>query len=452
VIDIGTAGTKRRTKDGAHVYSAAGAVDWNERWPKTPPPLAEVYGEEVAKLVANKPEVPHAEQAWEHWRKLGSPRFHVAPMVDQSELAFRMLCRKYGCDSAYTPMIHSRLFVEDKNYQDEIFETTGDGADRPLWIQFCANDPELFVTAARKIQQHGDYIDLNLGCPQRIARRGNYGAFLMDDIPAACAVVRKGATELDTPMSVKIRVFDDVARTIDYARQLEAAGAMLLCVHGRTREQKAIGSFPADWDQIRAVREALSIPVLANGNVDSYEAALQCMDYTGCEGVLSAEQLLEDPKLFWRREGDPSTKRVAAEAPRMLREYLELLREYPQPIRMVKAHIFKLLGAWLQEHFDLMAVVTQRGLAPLDELIDMTHELERRIVACGREYPIPAVNHDALEKRKQKAARKRAMYEQRREARLEAGDKLKRKAEQDEDDAGEEQGMVGGHKDKVQHV
>lgn len=83
-------------------------------------------------------------------RKLGSPKFHVAPMVDASELTFRMLCRKHGAEAAYTPMIHSRLFVEDKNYRELNFKTAE--GDRPLFIQFCANDPAVFLEAGRLVQ------------------------------------------------------------------------------------------------------------------------------------------------------------------------------------------------------------------------------------------------------------------------------------------------------------
>ena len=131
--------------------------------------------------------------------------------------------------------------------------------DRPLWIQFCSNDPEDLVNAATYVQSYCDYIDLNLGCPQRIARKGNYGAFLMDQIPLVERMVSEAAKRLETPISVKIRVFEDVRETIRYAKRLEAAGAYLVCVHGRTKEQKHIGSHPADWEQIRAVREALQV-------------------------------------------------------------------------------------------------------------------------------------------------------------------------------------------------
>lgn len=107
----------------------------------------------------------------------------------QSELPFRMLCRKYGATAAYSPMMHARLFAESPAYRAEHLSTCP--ADRPLFVQFCANDPQVLLAAARHVDDgRCDYVDLNFGCPQRIAKRGNYGAFLMDDLPTVEALVR----------------------------------------------------------------------------------------------------------------------------------------------------------------------------------------------------------------------------------------------------------------------
>eukprot|EP00171_Calliarthron_tuberculosum_P011142 IDg11142t1 len=120
----------------------------------------------------DKDKAEHVARAWEHWRALGSPRYVVAPMVDGSELAFRTLTRRYGAELAYTPMMHSRLFSEGEKYRAENFTT--DASDRPVIAQFCANDPKLLVSAAQHVQSHVDAVDLNLGCPQGIAKRGKY--------------------------------------------------------------------------------------------------------------------------------------------------------------------------------------------------------------------------------------------------------------------------------------
>lgn len=127
---------------------------------------------------------------------LKSPKFIVAPMVDASELAWRILSRYYGAQLCYTPMIHSALFADPKNakYRLEQFdlESNEEGSpdlDRPLIAQFCSNDPQTFLEASKLISGTAespsnkvDAIDLNLGCPQGIARKGKYGAFLMDHL------------------------------------------------------------------------------------------------------------------------------------------------------------------------------------------------------------------------------------------------------------------------------
>ncbi|KAJ7566446.1 hypothetical protein O6H91_02G103600 [Diphasiastrum complanatum] len=141
----------------------------------------------------------HIQAAWEHWRKLREPKLIVAPMVDQSELPFRMLCRKYGATAAYTPMLHSRLFVQDPKYRSSEFSTCPE--DRPLFVQFCANNPNTLLEAARIVEPYCDYVDINLGCPQRIAKRGNYGAFLMDDLPLIRTLVSTLARNLSVPVS-----------------------------------------------------------------------------------------------------------------------------------------------------------------------------------------------------------------------------------------------------------
>ena len=105
------------------------------------------------------------------------PLLVCAPMVDQSELAFRLLSRRHGSNLCYTPMLHSRMLITQKTYKDEHFTTCAE--DRPLVAQLCGDDPETLLKAARMLENEVDAIDLNFGCPQGIARRGHYGSYLL---------------------------------------------------------------------------------------------------------------------------------------------------------------------------------------------------------------------------------------------------------------------------------
>ena len=154
-----------------------------------------------------KEDVPHADAAWTWFKtRMNSAKYWVAPMVDQSELAFRMLCKEHGAEAAYTPMLHARIFNEHAAYREEHFTSTFDhpAKDRPLLAQFCANDPEILLDAARRVEPYVDGVDINLGCPQRIAKKGKYGSFLMNDIPLVESMVKKLAENLSVPVTVKL--------------------------------------------------------------------------------------------------------------------------------------------------------------------------------------------------------------------------------------------------------
>ncbi|KAH7365042.1 hypothetical protein KP509_18G006200 [Ceratopteris richardii] len=323
--------------------------------------------------------------AWKHWRKLGEPKLIVAPMVDQSELPFRMLCRKYGATAAYTPMLHARLFAECAKYRAGEFTTCPE--DRPLFVQFCANDPEKLLAAAQLVEPYCDYVDINLGCPQRIAKRGNYGAFLMDDLPLVQSLVKKLAANLSVPVSCKIRIFPKLEDTLSYARMLEEAGCSLLAVHGRTRDQKDGKVIRADWSAIKAVKQALNIPVLANGNIRCLKDVHECLRETGADGVISAESLLENPALFagyhladaTPDDGNPEdANETELDQPKLLLEYLDLFEKYPVPQRMVRAHVHRMLGNWFRKHPDVREELNKESKLSKDFLESLVRSLQDR--------------------------------------------------------------------------
>lgn len=311
---------------------------------------------------------------------LKSPKYILAPMVDQSELAWRVMARRYGAHLCYTPMINARLFVENPAYRKE--HLPDETFDRPLIVQFCANDAEMFLAAARLVQDKCDGVDLNLGCPQDIARRGHYGSYLQEEwdlISKMISIVAKG---ISVPITAKIRIFPSVEKSVKYAQMIESAGASLLTVHGRIREQRGHATGLADWAQIKAIKEALSIPVIANGNILYFEDIEKCISETRCDGVMCAETQLYNPALF-------SGKFIPARD--LALEYLDICEETLVPSSSIlRSHLFKIFKHLLPHHTDL-----RESLATAPDLLSMreiSKSLGERLTREDKEDEFPPYN------------------------------------------------------------
>ncbi|KAK4123973.1 Dus-domain-containing protein [Parathielavia appendiculata] len=306
----------------------------------------------AAAATAKKPKL-HGRAFYE---SIGSPKYIVAPMVDQSEFAWRMLSRSFLPDSeksrllAYSPMFHARLFGEDQKYRDRHFQPTkpdsdalfldGNPAiDRPFFVQFCANDPQALLTAAKLVAPYCDAVDLNLGCPQGIAKKGHYGSFLQEDQELIHRLIKTLHENLDIPVTAKIRILDTKEATLKYAQNVLSAGASILTVHGRRREQKGHLTGLADWQIIRYLRDSLppETVLFANGNILQHEDLENCLAATGADGVMSAEGNLSNPGIFaappppgqeprgyWRGKDGRGGWRVDE----VFRRYLDIMHQY----------------------------------------------------------------------------------------------------------------------------
>ncbi|KAI1413031.1 FMN-linked oxidoreductase [Hypoxylon sp. FL1857] len=312
------------------------------------------------------------------YESIGSPKFVLAPMVDQSEFAWRMLTRSFMTPAenskllAYTPMFHARLFEEAAKYRESHFEairpaTLNSGAsashptsvsanpdqppqpipfldgnpafDRPLFVQFCANNPEHLLAAAKLAAPYCDAVDLNLGCPQGIARKGHYGAFLQEDQELIFKLINNLHKNLPIPVTAKIRILETKEDTLAYAKNVLAAGASIITVHGRRREQKGHLTGVADWEYLRYLRENLpkETVIFANGNVLQHDDIQRCLEATGADAVMSAEGNLSDPAIFaeppppgqerreyWRGKDGKGGYRVDA----VFRRYMDIIHQY----------------------------------------------------------------------------------------------------------------------------
>ena len=250
---------------------------------------------------------------FEFYRAMGSPKYICAPMVDQSELPFRLLCHKYDVDLCYTPMIHSRHFLIQSRYRNSVFETCAN--DKPVIAQFCGNNSEILYQAASLVCDKVDAIDLNFGCPQGIAKRGNYGAFLLDQEEIMYKLIstlyekitlkqmkkyknEKNNCKYPCQITCKIRIKLNENETIKMCQNLEKCGIALLAVHGRTRFEKKQSQHGCNWDIIKKIKKSLNIPVFANGGCQTLMQVKKCLQYTKCDGYMAAEPLLCNPAMF----------------------------------------------------------------------------------------------------------------------------------------------------------
>uniref|UniRef100_A0A3B3T7L3 tRNA-dihydrouridine synthase n=1 Tax=Paramormyrops kingsleyae TaxID=1676925 RepID=A0A3B3T7L3_9TELE len=220
-----------------------------------------------------------------------------------SKLAFRSLVRKYDCDVCFTPMIIAADFMRSSKARDSEFTTNR--ADRPLVVQFAANDPQTLAEAASAVAPFSDGVDLNCGCPQRWATAEGYGACLINEPELVRDMIRQVRSRVENPkysVSIKIRIHKDLRRTVDLCQKAEMAGVSWVTVHGRTAEER---HQPVHYDAIKTIKDSVSIPVIANGDVKSLKDVESTYLHTRVDGVMAARGLLANPAMFAGYENTP---------------------------------------------------------------------------------------------------------------------------------------------------
>jgi len=312
---------------------------------------------------------------YDWYKSIGSPKYICAPMVNQSELAFRMLTRKYGCDLAYTPMFHARLFATSHKYREQQFSTAP--GDEPVIVQFCGDDPEMILQAAKHVEKDCCAVDLNLGCPQGIAKKGHYGSYLLKETDLIERIVETLANELSIPVTVKIRkVGENLEETLHLCDVIQAAGASALTVHGRTKEQKGPLTGLVDWETCRIIKERMKIPVFVNGGIESFADVQECFRVTGCDAVMSSEALLESPCLF---------ANVTIPQDQLVLEYLDMVEKYGCNQKIVKEHLFRFLYAGFQFNTDVRAKLG--SARRLEEMREVARDIAERRQKPDYTYP-----------------------------------------------------------------
>ena len=228
--------------------------------------------------------------------EVANPLF-LAPMAGVTDWAFRTVCAELGAGVTVTEMVSSRALVyKDKKSAKLLRKNEGSicGA------QIFGNDPAIMAEGARlALEISGcDFIDINMGCPMpKIANSGD-GCGLMRTPELAEQIVAAVTKAVDVPVTVKCRLGWDKGsiNVLDFTRRMEQSGASMVAVHGRTRSMLYTGT--ADWDMIRKVKDQLSIPVIANGDIIGGEAAVKCLKRTGADGLMIGRSVFGDPWIF----------------------------------------------------------------------------------------------------------------------------------------------------------
>ena len=252
----------------------------------------------------------------------------LAPMAGVTDLSYRKICKEYGNPGLVcTEMISSKgLFYNDKKTEQclDLKEEK-----RPIAIQIFGSDPDIMGKAAKMVEPFADIIDINMGCPAPKVVKNGDGSKLLLNLDLISDIVENVVKSTNKPVSVKIRTGwnADSIVAVEAAKNIEKAGASLITVHGRTREQYYSGQ--VNLDIIKQVKDAVKIPVIGNGDIKNAQDAIKMFEYTGVDGIMIGRGILGEP---WKiadiiseiETGNKPTEKTPMEKINIMKEHIDL--------------------------------------------------------------------------------------------------------------------------------
>ncbi len=310
-----------------------------------------------------------------------------SPLSGVTDLVFRRLVRRYAPTSMmYTEMVNATGLHYVKQLP-KIMEV--DPNERPISIQLFDCRPDFLAEAAQMAVAEGaDTVDINMGCPVNKITKNGGGSSLLRQPELAGEIVRSVVNAVNVPVTVKTRIgwTDQEITILEFARRMEAAGAQMITVHGRTRSQGYNG--PAKWEWIAKVKQVLSIPVIANGDIFSVEAAVTCLEQTGADGVMCSRGTMGYPFLVgeidhFLKTGQEKLAPTPIERLECAREHLQMLFEYKgdRGVRQARKHM-----TWYAKGF--MGAAELRGQLSTIENVQQGVEIIDRAIARLQEYAL----------------------------------------------------------------